>query len=125
MKQDEKFRSKCWNITKENYGKYIRELNKECKKTIDALGINEYNVGEISNYAKKMYFTNRYDEVEAEYMTLKKERGKIMPVKYPEEIQKLIDIFEPYMVGCHLENAPKEAIEAAEKFKKWAWEQGQ
>ena len=44
-----------------------------------------------------------------------------MPVKYPEEIQKLIDIFEPFMVGCHLENAPKEAIEAAEKFKKWAW----
>jgi len=41
---------------------------------------------------------------------------KIMPVKYPEEIQKLIDIFEPYMIGCHLENAPKEAIEAAEKF---------
>ena len=31
-----------------------------------------------------------------------------MPVKYPEEIQKLIDIFEPYMVGCHLENAPKD-----------------
>ena len=45
-----------------------------------------------------------------------------MPVKYPEEIQKLIDIFEPFMVGCHLENAPKEA---AEKFKKWAWEQEQ
>ena len=36
-----------------------------------------------------------------------------MPVKYPEEIQKLID---PYMIGCHLENSPKEAIEAAEKF---------
>lgn len=77
MKQDEKFRSKCWNITKENYGKYIRELNKECKKTIDALGIYEYNVGEISNYAKKMYFTNRYDEVEAEYMTLKKKEVKL------------------------------------------------
>lgn len=39
-----------------------------------------------------------------------------MPVKYTEEIQKLIDIFEPYMIGCHLENSPKEAIEAAEKF---------
>ena len=48
-----------------------------------------------------------------------------MPVKYPDEIQKRIDIFEPFMVGCHLENAPKEAIEAAEKFKKWAWDQGQ
>ena len=75
MKQAEKFRSKGWNITKENYGKYIRELNKECKKTIDALGINEYNVGKISDYAKKMYFANRYDEVEAEYMTLIKRKG--------------------------------------------------
>ena len=65
MKQAEKFRSKGWNITKENYSEYIRELNKECKKTIDALGINEYNVGKISDYAKKMYFANRYDEVEA------------------------------------------------------------
>lgn len=75
MKQAEKFRSKGWNITKENYSKYIRELNKECKKTIDALGINEYNVGKISDYAKKMYFANRYDEVEAEYMTLIKRKG--------------------------------------------------
>ena len=75
MKQAEKFRSKGWNITKENYGKYIRELNRECKKTIDALGINEYNVGKISDYAKKMYFANRYDEVEAEYMTLIKRKG--------------------------------------------------
>lgn len=75
MKQAEKFRSKGWNITKENYGKYIRELNKECKKTIDAFGINEYNVGKISDYAKKMYFANRYDEVEAEYMTLIKRKG--------------------------------------------------
>lgn len=45
--------------------------------------------------------------------------------EYPEEIKELIKIFEPYMVGCHFENAPKEAIEAAEKFKKWAWKQGQ
>lgn len=75
MKQAEKFRSKGWNITKENYGNYIIELNKECKKTIDTLGINEYNVGKISDYAKKMYFANRYDEVEAEYMTLIKRKG--------------------------------------------------
>lgn len=53
MKQAEKFRSRGWNITKENYGEYIRELNRECKKTIDVLGINEYNVGKISDYAKK------------------------------------------------------------------------
>jgi hypothetical protein len=29
------------------------------------------------------------------------------------------------MVGCHLENAPKEALEAFDKVKKWAWEQEQ
>ena len=76
MKQAEKFRSKGWNITKENYGKYIRELNKECKKTIDVLGINEYNVGKISDYAEKMLDYGRYDEVEAEYMTIIKLKGK-------------------------------------------------
>lgn len=76
MKQAEKFRSKGWNITKENYGKYIRELNKECKKTIDVLGINEYNVGKISEYALRMYELRRYDEVEAEYMTLVKRKGE-------------------------------------------------
>lgn len=76
MKQAEKFRSKGWNITKENYGKYIRELNKECKKTIDVLGINEYNVGKISDYTEKMLDYGRYDEVEAEYMTIIKSKGK-------------------------------------------------
>ncbi len=76
MKQAEKFRSKGWNITKENYSDYLVELNKECKKTIDALGINEYNVGKISDYAKDMYRVNRYDEVEAEYMTIIKLKGK-------------------------------------------------
>ena len=48
-----------------------------------------------------------------------------MKAIYPEEIQKLIDTFEPYLVGCHLENAPQEAVDALEKFKKWAWEQEQ
>lgn len=76
MKQAEKFRSKGWNITKENYGHYIIELNKECKKTIDSLGINKYNVDRISDYAKKMFEYGRYDEVEAEYMTIIKSKGK-------------------------------------------------
>ena len=49
----------------------LRELKiKECKKRIDALGINEYNVGKISEYALRMY------EVEAEYMTLVKRKGE-------------------------------------------------
>ena len=71
----QKFRSKGWNITKENYGEYIRELNKECKKTIDSLDINEYNVGKISDYTEIKYLQEIYDEVEAEYMTLIKRNG--------------------------------------------------
>ena len=45
--------------------------------------------------------------------------------EYPKEIQELMAIYEPSLVGCHLENAPQEAIEALEKVKKWSWEQGQ
>lgn len=45
---------------------------------------------------------------------------------YPEEIQKLIDIYKPYAVGGRLaDDAPKEAIEALEKVKEWSFEQGQ
>lgn len=48
--------------------------------------------------------------------------------EFPEEIDKLFDIFNPYyeqIAKGNLENAPKEAIDAYEKAKKWAWEQGQ
>ena len=54
--------------------------------------------------------------------------GKFLSGDYEnmcEEIQELKAIYEPYLVGCHLENAPQEAIEALEKVKKWSWEQGQ
>lgn len=56
-------------ITKENYGEYIRVLNQKCKQNVDNLGVNEYNVGEISEYAKSQYYLGRFDEVEAEIMT--------------------------------------------------------
>lgn len=45
--------------------------------------------------------------------------------KYPDEIQQLWDLIEPYMVGATLENAPPEAYEALEKIRKWAFEQEQ
>lgn len=129
MKQAEKFRSKGWNITKENYGKYIRELNKECKKTIDTLGINKYYVDKISDYAKKMFEYGRYDEVEAEYMTIIKSKGeRTMIVDYPDEIKKLMKKYEPYadkIKDGELKDAPQEAIDAFYKCKEWAWEQGQ
>ena len=43
-----------------------------------------------------------------------------MRICYPEEIEKLKEIYEPYEEGCHLvENAPQEAIDAKEKVMKW------
>lgn len=39
------------------------------KERIDRFGITEYNVGEISEHAKKSYMRERYDEMETEYMT--------------------------------------------------------
>ena len=52
----------------------------------------------------------------------------MQPIKYPEEIKKLMKLYEPY-ANCindgKLENAPKEAVEAFNKVKSWAWEQDQ
>ena len=39
---------------------------------IDKLGITRDNVGEISKYAADMYLGERYDEVEAEFMSLRR-----------------------------------------------------
>lgn len=47
-----------------------------------------------------------------------------MVLIYPEEIKKLKIIYEPYMIGAKLkDDAPIEAVEAAEKFKEWVNEQ--
>ena len=75
MKQAENFRKRYGEITRENYGKYIENACKEAKKTIDRAGITEYNVSDISSYADQMFWIDRYDEVEAEYM-VKHRRGK-------------------------------------------------
>ena len=43
-------------------------------------------------------------------------------------IRKLMAVYEPYANRIYdgkLENAPTKVIEAFEKVKKWAWEQGQ
>ena len=48
--------------------------------------------------------------------------------EYPKEIEELMKIYEPYANRIHdgkLENAPKKVIEAFEKVKTLAWEQGQ
>ena len=58
-------------ITDENKStEYFPWLLVKAKKNIDALGINEYNVNSISEYAKYAYLVGRYDDVEAEYYAL-------------------------------------------------------
>ena len=58
-------------ITRDNYDNYIRHLNVNRKKLLDKCGINEYNVSEISKYAKDSYYKHNYDEVYTEYQVLK------------------------------------------------------
>jgi len=55
-------------ITRENYGAYINHLNNNRKKILDKKGIDEYNVSEISNYAKDRFNNQQYDEVYTEYL---------------------------------------------------------
>lgn len=77
-----------------------------------------------------MYRLRRYDEVEAEYKALieGKEWWYMVIREYPEEIKKYMAIYEPYSIQIYqgkLEGVPQEAIDAYNKVKKWAWEQGQ
>ena len=58
-----------------NYKAYLKNIRSKAKMKIDKLGINESNVSEISEYAKKMYLYEMFDEVEAEYETYR--RGKV------------------------------------------------
>ena len=49
-------------------------------------------------------------------------------IKYPDEIEKLMKVYEPYVNHIHdgkIENVPEEVSEAFEKVKAWAWEQEQ
>ena len=49
-------------------------------------------------------------------------------IKYPDEIEKLKKVYEPYVNHIHdgkIENVPEEVSEAFEKVKAWAWEQEQ
>lgn len=41
------------------------------------------------------------------------------PREIPEEIKELEKIYQPFVVGCHLENPTKEALEAFEKEKEF------
>ena len=50
---------------------YIAEISRKSKTKLDALGVTEYNVGDISGYASVMYRQGRFDEVYTEYRTAK------------------------------------------------------
>ena len=78
MRQAEEFRQKGWVITKENYGQYIQELCKVCKKRFDAIPKEKYNgdVRNISKYASDQYALGRYDEVEAEFEIWNRLKGR-------------------------------------------------
>ena len=39
---------------------------------IDKLGVTEYNVNKISVYASRQYTTDRYNEVKADYVMLRR-----------------------------------------------------
>lgn len=39
--------------------------------------------------------------------------------EYPKEILELMKIYEPFMVGCHLEDPTPEAQEAFDKVGEW------
>ena len=70
-KQAIRYRLKYGFITFENYLDYLSYANKLALKLIDRLKINKDNVGEVSMYAKCMYISERYDEVEAEIVAKK------------------------------------------------------
>lgn len=45
--------------------------------------------------------------------------------EYPEEIKKLMQIYEPFVKYCKLVDPTPEAVDAFEQVKKWSLEQGQ
>ena len=62
---------------KEKYGydddySLIEYMKKIGKKELDANGIDQYNVSEISNYARLTYALSRYDETYVEYRLKKR-----------------------------------------------------
>ncbi len=76
MRQAEDFKARGWKITTENRGEYIKALCQKCKKNIERFGITYDDVGNISEYAKQQYERERYDEVEAEYYTMKRRQKR-------------------------------------------------
>ena len=54
-----------------SYSKFTRS---EVQERIDKLGVTEYNVSELSTYARDMFRKKFFDEVEAEFYSYHKLR---------------------------------------------------
>ena len=64
----EKYRTKNGGFNSpDDYSKYINELRAKCKVKLDNAGIDEYNVGSLSKYAKDQYNDKIYEESYTEY----------------------------------------------------------
>ena len=62
------YRKAHGNITAENYAaEYLPYLRAKCKKKLDKLQDNGYNIYDISGYATRSFVTGQYDEVYTEY----------------------------------------------------------
>ena len=72
-RQADLYKQKGGIINKSTYNKYMEQLCSISRQKLDCLGINEDNASEISEYAKRMFKIDRFDEVEAEYEALKGE----------------------------------------------------
>ena len=72
-------------ITKDNYENYKITIRTKAKRYLDSLGINEDNVGVISDYASYMFVYGDYDEVEAE---IKAKKGAICTVQNSQKKSK-------------------------------------
>lgn len=66
---------------KDSHGKadgtsaYLDALNVKHKKLLDKLGIDSYNVSEISEYAKTSYIIGNYNETYTEYRVKERLKG--------------------------------------------------
>lgn len=62
------YRKAHGNISAENYAtEYLPYLRAKCKKKLDKLQDNGYNIYDISGYATRSFVTGQYDEVYTEY----------------------------------------------------------
>lgn len=62
------YRKTHGNITAENYAaEYLPYLRARCKKKLDKLQDNGYNIYDISGYVTRSFVTGQYDEVYTEY----------------------------------------------------------